>query len=423
MSFRAMLRVLLVVVVLGLAGGLRADNWPAWRGANRDGICIETGLLKEWPKAGPKLLWKVRGLGEGYSAPSVVQKRLFVMGNLGGKECVLALDVSKNGARVWSAPIGPVRHNGGGYPGPRSTPTVDIEEGTIYAEGVAGDLVCIDARNGKIVWRTDLVKDLGGQAPQWGYSESVLLDGNWIICTPGGAKNTLAALDKRTGKLVWGCPAGDPAAYSSPIQTSIGLVKQYVTLTGKGLIGVNARGGGLLWRYDKVANGTANIPTPVAFGQTIFGASGYGTGGALVWPQKEADGSFKVQQLYFTRNMKNHHGGVILFDGALYGADDPGSLTCLDHKTGKLLWEDRGPGKCSILFADGMLYCRSERGPISLVAANPKSYQLKGQFEQPDRSDKNAWPHPVISNGRLYIRDQDVLLCYDVREKEDSTKK
>jgi len=399
---------------LSLASWSAADDWPAWRGPHRDGICKEKGLLKQWPPSGPPLAWKATGLGEGYSGPAIVGKRLYSMGNAEGKEWVFALDWTQEGKKVWATPLGPIRHEGGGYPGPRSTPTIDGDR--LYALGAAGDLVCLDASSGKLVWRRDLVRDFGGRIPQWAYAESVLVDGPWVLCTPGGPRATIVALDKVRGQPVWTSPIGDGAAYSSIIAVSIGKVKQYVQFTQQGVVGVNAKDGALLWRYDAPANRTANCTTPVWFGQTIFAASAYNTGGGLVWVKKAGRG-FQAQELYFTRQMKNHHGGLILVDGCLYGADE-GSLTCLDYKTGQVKWADRGPGKCSILYADGMLYCRNESGPMTLVEASPDACHIKGRFQQPDRSGKNAWPHPVIANGMLYLRDQDVLLCYDVRAEK-----
>lgn len=397
--------------VLGFVNPSVADDWPSWRGPNRDGICAETGLLKEWPSEGPPLAWKTTGLGEGYSGPAIVGNVLYTMGNADGKEWVLALDCTKQGKKVWATPIGLVRSEGGGYPGPRSTPTIDGDR--LYTLGAAGDLVCLDAASGRRIWQHDLVRDFGGQAPQWAYAESVLVDGPWVLCTPGGQRATIVALDKARGQLVWSSPVGDPAGYSSIIKASIGKVKQYVQLTHRGVVGVNAKDGAPLWRYDKPANGTANVTTPIWFGQTVFAASAYNTGGGLVWIKKAGRG-FQAQEMYFTKKMKNHHGGLILLDGHLYGADE-GALTCLDYKTGDVKWANGAPGKCSLLYADGMLYARNENGPMSLVEATPEACRVKGRFEQPDRSGKNSWPHPVIANGMLYLRDQDVLLCYDVR--------
>ncbi len=399
---------------LSWASGSAADDWPAWRGPRRDGICREQGLLKQWPPSGPPPAWKATGLGEGYSGPAVVGKLLFTMGNADGKEWVFAFDWTQQGKRAWATSLGPIRHEGSGYPGPRSTPTID--GGRLYALGAAGDLVCLDASTGRLLWRRDMVRDFGGRIPQWAYAESVLVDGPWVLCTPGGPRATIAALDKVRGQPVWTSSIGDGAAYSSILPVSIGKVKQYVQFTQQGVVGVNAKDGALLWRYDAPANRTANCTTPVWFGQTIFAASAYNTGGGLVWVKKVGRG-FQADELYFTRQMKNHHGGLVLVDGYLYGADE-GSLTCLEYKTGQVKWADRGPGKCSILYADGMLYCRNESGPMTLVEASPNACRIKGRFQQPDRSDKNAWPHPVIANGMLYLRDQDVLLCYDVRAEK-----
>jgi outer membrane protein assembly factor BamB len=396
--------------------GLRADDWPAFRGANRDGICHEKGLLKEWPKDGPKLLWKVTGMGIGNSTPSVVGNVLYMMGEKDDKEWVIALDVSREGKQIWASPIGPIRHDGKGFPGPRSTPTVDGNR--LYTLGIAGDIVCMDTtKRGRILWRHDVVKDFGGRTPNWGYAESVLVDGPWVICTPGGPKATIAAINKSNGRLVWASPVGDPAGYASVIKVTVGNSKQYVNLTMKGVIGVAAKNGKFLWRYDAPASRVANCSTCLTSGDTVFGASAYGVGGGLVRIEPSG-GGFTANQVYFTKKMQNHHGGMVLVDGFLYGSSNPGVLTCLDYKTGDIKWTDRSSGKCSLLWADGMLYCRNENGPISLVEATPKGFSLKGRFDQPDRSDRNSWPYLVVANGVMYVRDQDVLLAYDVRGHE-----
>lgn len=396
-------------------GRVLGNDWPAWRGPNRDGICTETGLLKQWPEGGPKLLWKATGIGAGYSGPAIVGDRLYIMGDVDGKEQVLALDLAAQGKQAWASTIGPIRHKGGGYPGPRATPTIDGQR--LYTLGINGDLVCMDVAKGDILWQHDLVKEFGGQIPGWGYSESVLIDGPLALCTPGKDRATILAVQKTTGKVVWEAKVGDVAAYSSIVKFTVGGVPQYVTLTAKGVIGVRAKDGKFLWRYDKPANGTANVATCVTFRQTIFGASAYGTGGGLAWIRRSADG-FSAKEMYFTKKMQNHHGGVILLDGSLYGSSN-NMLTCLDYKTGTVKWSDRSCGKASLLFADGNLYCRDERGPISLVEAASDGFHLRGRFEQPDRSNREAWPHLVIANGRMYVRDQDLLLCYDVKGGRD----
>jgi len=397
------------------AGGALAADWPCWRGPYRDGICREIGLLKEWPEEGPRLLWKCRELGDGFSGPAIVGNMLYTMGQRNGAEWVIAVDCAHGGQVIWATPIGPIRHSGGGQPGPRSTPAV--YRGKVYALGMNGDLVCLDAMSGAGDWRCNLVFEFGGRVPKYGYSESVLIDGRWVVCTPGGPQCSMLALWRLNGEKVWACPAGDGAAYSSIIKVSIGGVHQYVQFTDTGVIGVQVRGGKLLWRYEKPSNETANCPTPLwNLHQTIFAASGYGVGGGMVWPKLTPQGEFKPEEVYFTDKMQNHHGGMIAWDWHVYGCSNPSDLTCMDWKTGEVKWTDRSSGKCSLLFADGMLIARSEKGLVSLVEATPEGFRLKGRFTQPERTRRSTWTHPVISGGRLFLRDQHLLLCYDLRE-------
>lgn len=396
----------------------RAGDWPAWRGERRDGICREKGLLQRWPEGGPKLLWKATALGVGYSGPAIVGGTLYTMGNRDGQETVLALNAEKKGELVWQTAIGPADY-GDAFPGTRSTPTVD--GGRVYALGTTGRLVSLDAKGGGILWRQSFADDFGGVMPKWGYAESVLVDGDLVISTPGGPKGTIVALDKATGRTVWASGLGDRASYSSVIRASAGGVDQYVAYTADGVVGVRAADGGLLWRYgapDHTADwGDVNVMTPVWSGESVFASAGYATGGGMARITKTAAG-LAAEQVWFTKEMANHHGGLVLLDGALYGASDPRDLKCLDYATGEVKWSTREAGKCSVLCADGMLYCRSEEGPISLVRATPDGFEPRGRFDQPDRSKEKAWPHLVIADGRLYVRDQDVLLCYDVRAGE-----
>jgi outer membrane protein assembly factor BamB len=297
----------------------------------------------------------------------------------------------------------------------------------------------MDRRTGDIQWAINFITDLGARVidkeyseslrprllseddPQaglrWGFSESVLIDGEKLVCTPGGLDATMAALDKHTGRVLWKSKLDARAGYASMIKATICGIEQYVQFTADGVVGVAARDGKFLWRYDAPAYpkyGGINISTPLSFGDTVFAASGYGVGGGLARIEKTPDG-LVAREVYFTKEMKNHHGGLVLLDGFLYGANDPGILTCLEYATGTVMWRSRKPGKCSILLADGMLYCRDENGPISLVKATPDGFHLHGRFDQPHRSKQKAWPHLVIAHGRMYVRDQDVLLCYDVR--------
>ncbi len=399
-------------------------EWPGWRGPGRDGISKETGLLKKWPKDGPPLAWRATGLGDGYSSVSVAGGRIFTMGNVGKDERVIALD-EKDGKEVWSVAIGPAQRVD--YSGPRATPTLDGE--LLYTLGVGGDLVCLETAGGKERWRKNLRTDFGGHRPNWGFAESPLVDGDRVLATPGGKDATIVALKKASGELIWKAkvPAGnrrsafetrgeesDGAQYSSSIKAPAPGGDEYIQLLRTGVAGVSAKDGKFLWRYNKPANGTANISTPIFHDNFVFAATGYGTGGGLV-KLTAADGGVKAEEVYFVHEMQNQHGGMILVGEHLYGFDE-GTLRCLEFKTKKQAWEARSVGKGSLVFADGHLYARSESGPVALVEATPQAYVEKGRFQQPDRSKENAWPHPVVAGGKLYLRDQDLLLVYDVKE-------
>ena len=420
-------------------------DWPQWQGPDRDAVSKERGLLQEWPKNGPPLTWEIKGLGGGYSAPSVAAGRIFGMSNRGSDEVVWALSET-DGKTLWAAPLGQVASQGmpQGKEGPGCTPTVDGER--LYVIGDGGEIACLQVADGKIVWQRSMTDDFGGQRPTWSYRESPLIDGDKMICTPGGTDATIVALDKLTGKLIWkskvpdgpgggsGGPARAPgrrggfarsaAAYASTIAIDFEGQRQYVQLLARTLVGVAASDGKVLWRYDKPANFSGiNCTTPLYHDGTVFAASAYGAGGGLVKLTRDATDGIKAEEVWFSKKMQNHHGGVILLDGCLYGANggnEGGALVCLDFKTGKVLWdqreEERAP-KGSIALADGRLYYRTEKGAVLLIEPSPKQYIERGRFEQPDRSRAPDWSHPVIANGKLYLRDQDVLLCYDVRAK------
>lgn len=402
-------------------------DWPQWQGPDRAAVSRERGLLQEWPKEGPPLAWKVQGLGGGYSAPSVAAGRIFGMSNRGNDEVVWALSET-DGKTMWVTRLGPAfrQRMPQGREGPGCTPAVDGER--IYVLGLGGDLACLQVQDGKILWQHSLTRDFGGRAPNWSYRESPLVDGDKVICTPGGKDATLVALDKLTGKTIWKSqvPGSPGAAYASAIAIDFDGQREYVQLTARALVGVAAGDGKFLWRYDRPAARTGiNCSTPVYHDGLVFAAAAYGTGGGLVKLSKEANGGVKAEEVYFTKKMQNHHGGLILVDGCLYGANggnEGGFLVCLDFKTGKVLWDERDSGKRrapkgSVAFADGRLYYRTENGTMLLIEPNPKQHIERGRFQQPDRSEAPAWPHPVLANGKLYLRDQGVLLCYHVRAK------
>lgn len=391
-------------------------DWPQWRGPNRDGVSAETGLLKEWPAEGPKLAWKITGLGAGYSGVSVLDGKIYTMGEDKESTYVRALDV-KDGKLLWSTRIGKAGAPGwGGFSGPRSTPTVDGD--LVYVLGHYGDVSCLEAATGKEVWHKSLTGDFGGSVPEWGYAESPLVDGNLVVLTPGGAKGCLVGLDKKNGSTVWQT-AGftDNAQYASVIVADIDGVRQYIQMTDASVAGVSTSGK-VLWKAERKGN-TAVIPTPIYFDHHVFVTSGYGVGCNLFKVAKTGD-AFSVEQVYAHKNFATHHGGVVRVGDYVYGHSDAKGWVCQEFKTGKIVWSERSKlRKGSICSAEGMLYLRSEdeKGAVALVEASPTGFVEKGRFDQPDRSNKNSWPHPVVANGRLYLRDQDVLLCYDLKKQ------
>ena len=398
-----------------------AADWPQWRGPQRTGISQESGLLKEWPKDGPPLLWIDADIGDGYSTPAVVGARLYLLSNRGMEyEFVQALSV-EDGKPVWSARLGNVGapNQEPPYPMARSTPTVDGD--LLYALGSDGDLVCLETATGKPVWRKSLRGDFGGKPGKWAYSESPLIDGDVLVATPGGAEATLVALNKKTGAVIWksAVPGGDVAAYSSAIAIEAAGHKQYVQFVDKGVIGVDAKTGQFLWRYEKTSTGPANIPTPVAKDGYVYSANARRFGGGLVQLHSTSEG-VSAEEVYFERDAPNTLGGQILLAGYLYGTNPKGMVTA-NFLTGKVKWQSAGVGPGAVLYADGRFYVHGENGDVALVEATPEAYHEKGRFtprSQPKRvrSREMAWTYPVVANGRLYIRDLGTLWCYDVRD-------
>lgn len=397
-----------------------AADWPQWRGPERTDVSKETGLLKTWPKEGPKLLWTYENGGMGFAGPAIVGDRLYSMGTRNNKEVLFALD-ARTGKELWALELGTIFVNGWGD-GPRGTPTVD--GGTLYALGGSGDLLAVDAATGKQLWHVNFVKDLGGDVPDWGYTESPLVDGDRVIVTPGGGRGTVAALDKKTGKEIWRCKGlTDGAAYSSPITAEVGGIKQYVQVTATGVAGIAADTGKLLWKSDIASNDTAVCPTPIWHDNHVYVTSGYGAGCGLVKLTPEG-GKIKAETVYTNKAMVNHHGGALLFDGHVYGYSDGKGWVCQDFKTGKSVWEEkRKLGKGALTCAEGRLYLYSEGdGTCVLIEATPAGWKESGRFTIPretklDRKAGQIWTHPVIANGRLYLRDQDLLFCFDVKGK------
>lgn len=404
-------------------------DWPTFRGPNRDDHSPDKGLLKEWPKEGPPLAWEkpAEGIGTGYSGVSVVGDKVYTMGDIDDSCYLFALDRA-TGKKLWDAKVG--KSNKNGYAGPRCTPTVSGE--LVFALGRHGELVCVNTA-GKEEWRKDFVKDFKGRHGHWDFSESVLVDGDKVVCTPGGEDATVVALNKKNGDVIWKGtvpPKGDTAGYSSIVIAEIGKVKQYVTLLANGVAGFNAENGKFLWRYgegnDRFGGNTANIPTCIVVGKDqIFAVAGYGRGGALIKLTPNEDGSFKAEEVYFNRELNNKHGGVVMVGDHLYGGrDDGGPPYCADVQTGKVVdaWRkekvnSRGRGSVAVTYADGKLYLRYQNNHIALVEPTPEGYKEISSFAIPKPSGAEAWPHPTVIGGKLWLRDQDKLWCYDVTAK------
>ncbi len=389
-------------------------DWPQWRGPDRTHVSKETGLLKTWPEGGPKRVWTFENAGHGYSAPAIAKGKYYTLGTRDGSEILLVLDAN-TGQELWTAKIGTILDNDWGN-GPRGTPSVDGDR--VYALSGPGNLFCISAADGKVLWQVSM-KELGGSRPNWGFTESVLVNGAHVLCTPGGSKGTVAALDKMTGKVVWQSKdMTEPAHYSSVVVAKINDTQQYIQRTEKSVFGLDVATGKLLWQTTFPNGRTAVIPTPIVRGNEIYVTAGYGAGCKMV----RIEPGNKVTEVYENKVMKNHHGGVVLIGDYIYGHADT-AWVCQNFATGEEVWNHRGFGKGAIGAADGMLYCLEETtGNIVLAEASPKGWKESGRFKlDPQTKIRSArgkvWTHPVISHGKLYLRDQDLIHCYDIAAK------
>jgi outer membrane protein assembly factor BamB len=421
-TIAALCLCLSVIPATGSASlGTSTLDWPQWRGAKRDGLSQERGLLKQWPAQGPKLLWQINDIGDGYSTPSVVGTRIYLMSNRGfDNEFVQALS-TEDGKPVWTTRIGNVGNgNDFLYAKARSTPTVDGD--SIYALGSDGDLACLETRSGKIRWQKSLRKEFGGKPGVWAYAESPLVDGDVVVVTPGGEQATMVALNKKTGAVIWksAIPGGEPAAYASAIVVQAGGRKQYVQFLSKGIVGVDAKTGEFLWRYAEPVKGMAQMVTPVARDGYVYGGA-HGVGGGTVRLKTEGD-RVAAEQVYFARGLPCNIGGSVLIGDYLYGTNTDG-LVAVEFATGKVKWQAETIGSGSVAYADGLLYLHGENGDVALVEATAEAYREKGRFTPPAQPKRKrlgpypekAWTYPVIANGRLYIRDNETLWAYDIK--------
>jgi outer membrane protein assembly factor BamB len=420
----------LAAAVLAAAGGA---DWPQWRGPDRSGVSPETGLLKSWPKGGQPLVWTFKNTGRGYGGPAVVGGNVYLMGARDDQEFLIALD--DKGSELWATKVGPVFDFKGNQwsRGPNSTPSVD--GGLVYALGSQGALICVEAKGGKEVWRKDLPKQMDGEVSNfapggvekygWGYCWSPLIDGEQLVIVPGGPKGLFAALDKKTGKELWRSKGvTEQATYSSPVILTAGGVRQYVYVTQNGTVGVDAKNGELLWSYKRADTFPDVVcPTPIVRGDEVY-VTAWG-GGAELLKVTPADKGFTVKAVWSANEIANHQGGVVLVGQYVYGFDGERAWKCQDFASGEIKWTSNrralGPG--SLMAADGMLFCLSEKGGkglAALVAATPQKYTEKGRFSLPeaaaDRKTRGGvWTHPVLSDGKLYLRDQEYLFCYQVK--------
>jgi len=409
------LRIIPLISLLSCVIAPAAD-WPQWRGPNRDGKSAETGLLAAWPAGGPHRVWTAEGLGTGYSSFAVVGGRLFTQGEQGNQGFVLAIDVN-TGKQLWKTPAGGARGDERGG-GPRGTPTVDGNR--VYALGVDGTLLCLDRDTGKRIWGFNVWERFKGTVPEWGISESPLVDGDRVIVAPGGPGAAVVALNKTTGDLLWKSQS-DPAAFSSAVPFEAGEVRGLAIVTAQAAIGLNIKNGELLWRYPKIINRVANVATPVVQNGYVFVSTDYGTGGALLKLAAEG-GSVKASEVYFTREMRNHYTTTVLVGDYLYGFSSA-ILTAMHFTTGKVAWRDRSVGKGNCIYAEQRLYCMNESGVAGLIEATPAAYREISRFEIPRGGGRPAgpkgvsptWSVPVIADGKLYLRDQDRLYCHDIR--------
>ena len=410
-------------------------DWPQWRGPDRSAVSPEKNLLSSWPKNGPPLVWKATHLGGGYSTPSVADGRIFGMSYRNDEEVIWALEES-TGKEIWVRSLG-AKGKAAYNEGPRSTPTVDQDR--LYSLGISGDLVCLQVKDGAIVWRRSFSKDFHGKMmSNWGFSESPLIDGDSLIVTPGDDLAALVALEKKTGKTIWASEISEcgGAGYSSIMPIEVDGKKMYVTwmgmkkdvqgktTCGKGLVGVDALTGKFLWQYCRIANATANIPTVLVRDRFLFCSSGYPDGGTALLKLSVQKAEVLVEEIAYhaAKVLQNHHGGMVRVGEYVYfGRGQKNGLpTCVEFATAKIIWqEDRGPvrGSAAVCAADGMVYFRYEDGTVALIETTPKGYHLVSQFTLPDPSGKPGWAHPIIANGKLFLRDQDSLFCFDVRKK------
>jgi outer membrane protein assembly factor BamB len=421
MKSKSKIKLLIITaVMLNISGIGLAQDWPQWRGANRDGVSKENNLNLDWANKKPQTAWIFRQAGAGYSSPTIVGTTLYCQGATDNKGFVFALD-TKTGNLKWKQKLGeetvPDRENC-----PRGSITAD--GGKLYLIRGIGQIHCLSAADGKVLWQKDFTSDFNGKLmSRWGFSESPLIDGNLVVCTPGGSDGTMVALDKNTGEVVWRTKEWtDEAGYSSPIVAEVDGIRQYIQQAAKGVAGVSAKDGKLLWKVDVPGYKVAIVPTPIYNDHTVYITAGYNAGCTGIKLTKEGAG-IKADTIYTNKNMVNQHGGVVLVNGYLYGHSDLSGWVCQNLKTGEKVWSRRnkdGVVRGSITGVDNHLILLDERsGTFAVAAASPEGWKELGRMELPERTqmqtiDNMTWAHPVIADGKLYLRDHDLLFSFDL---------
>jgi len=389
-------------------------DWPQFHGPRRDNISLEKDLLKTWPDQGPGLIWKVSGLGHGYSSVSMANGVIYTAGNINKESVIIAISVE--GQELWRAKNGKAWTKS--YPGTRGTPTID---GTmIYHQNPFGNIVCLKAETGKVVWAKDILTEVNSKNNIWGLAESLLIDGDRLISCPGDPETCMVALDKNTGSVIWKSPStNELAGYASPILIDYQGLRIIVTLTAKAIIGVNADNGNLLWHVKHESYADENVMLPIYYDGCIFISTL--AHGSVKWKLHVKDKKVELKEVWQTKELDNHHGGVLLLKGNLYGASmlrNKNKWVCLDWQTGKMNYAATGIGKGSLTCADGMLYTLGIDRLMGLVQPSSTEFKLVSSFKIPVGGKEKSWAHPVVCNGRLYIRHGEFLYAYAVSQNQ-----
>lgn len=396
-----------VFVVLLMCSTVFAVDWPQFRGPTRDGHSPETGLMKKWPDGGPKELWSFEDLGKGYSSVSVADGLVYVTGMVGSDGILFAFDLS--GDLKWKVNYGPEWT--GDRPGTRTIPTIDGER--LYLMSGTGRIDCRNAKTGKPIWHRDTLEEFKGKNIRWGIAESVLIENEKVICTPGGQDATVVALDKMNGKTIWTTKGlSENSAYCAPAVIDRGPNRIILTMVQQSIVGIDMKTGVLLWKQPNKVSYDISAVTPAYEKGMMYVSNGYRHGGHMF--ELSADGTSSTKK-WSEKTLDVHHGGVMLIDGNIHGASTGGTWTCIELATGDVKFTDKLVGKGSVIYVEGLLYCYGERnGDVGLVKIKPAGYEMVSSFRI-TKGAKEHWAHPVISDGRLYIRHGNALMCYDIK--------